>query len=435
MKTFTPCIIVPGIGQSKVDLLDKNNKRVKAAWPLELDTDDFISKLKKPLLKSVIFRRDMGFSEKIGEAVKDALYPVATDKDGVPENNLKIVEYNKSLAECTPEEKRYILKMVPMQKLCKIIGEENLYFFSFNSFGEPYKTADRLNDFIQQVKKEKKCDKVNLIPVSLGGVVSIAYLDKYAHQQDIKRVMYFVAALQGTYFISDTMEMNIKKENAASLIEFLTNKKTSDSITKITGLLPKKVKDKVLDSCFDSLSKTLLKNCAMMWGAVPPEKYLQLREKYIDEKNQKVLAEKTDKFFAAQKAFPEKISDYKSMGIEFFAVAGYGLQLIPVLASDKINSDTIIPVKSASLGAESADLGQTLNREKTEYISPDNTVDASKSVIKDTVWFFKNQPHDDIAYNDTALDIAAHVLAYDDFNSVHSDEKFPRFANRSDNRK
>ena len=118
--------------------------------------------------------------------------------------------------------------MVPMQRLGKIIGEDKLYFFSYNSFGEPYETAAMLNDFIQQIKKEHNCDKVNLVPVSMGGAVSIAYFDAYGHQDDIKRVMYFVAALQGTPVISDLMKLNINPDKAISLIEFLFPRKVSE---------------------------------------------------------------------------------------------------------------------------------------------------------------------------------------------------------------
>ena len=33
-----PTVIVPGIGQSKVDLIDDNGNKTGSAWPLHFDT-------------------------------------------------------------------------------------------------------------------------------------------------------------------------------------------------------------------------------------------------------------------------------------------------------------------------------------------------------------------------------------------------------------
>ena len=42
---YCPTIIVPGIGQSKVDLYSEDNKRIKCAWPLDVDTKAFVKKI------------------------------------------------------------------------------------------------------------------------------------------------------------------------------------------------------------------------------------------------------------------------------------------------------------------------------------------------------------------------------------------------------
>ena len=193
-QKYTPCIIIPGIGQSKIELLDGNGKKLKMAWQLEIGTDSIVKKLKYPFIRSVILRSDLGLSNKMASIVSEIVDPIATNDDGTMKNPIRVVDYPQSIADCTEDERNYIYRMVPMQRLGKIIGEDKLYFFSYNSFGEPYETAAMLNDFIQQIKKEHNCDKVNLVPVSMGGAVSIAYFDAYGHQDDIKRVMYFVAA-------------------------------------------------------------------------------------------------------------------------------------------------------------------------------------------------------------------------------------------------
>ena len=47
----TPCIVLPGIGQSKVELLDKKGEKVKMAWPLDVNGDALLGSLKGSLMK------------------------------------------------------------------------------------------------------------------------------------------------------------------------------------------------------------------------------------------------------------------------------------------------------------------------------------------------------------------------------------------------
>lgn len=59
-NSFYPCIILPGIGQSKTELVDENGKRIKNAWPLSIDEKEMLEAVKKPFIKSVLLRKDAG---------------------------------------------------------------------------------------------------------------------------------------------------------------------------------------------------------------------------------------------------------------------------------------------------------------------------------------------------------------------------------------
>lgn len=435
-QKYTPCIIIPGIGQSKIELLDENGSKLKMAWQLDIDTDSVVRKLKYPFIRSVILRNDLGLSKKMASIVSEIIDPIATNDDGTMKNPIRVVDYPQSIADCTEDDRNYIYRMVPMQRLGKIIGEDKLYFFSYNSFGEPYETAAMLNDFIQQIKKEHNCDKVNLVPVSMGGAVSIAYFDAYGHQDDIKRVMYFVAALQGTPVISDLMKLNINPDKAISLIEFLFPRKVSEMLKKILALLPRKVSSKMMLGAMKGLVDSAIIHCPSLWSTVPPTEYEALAEKHLSGEKYAVLRSKTDRFYKAQKKFPEHMMQLNSEGVDFFAVVGYNLQLLPIASADTASSDSMINVESASMGATAAPLGQKLGKEPDgNFISPDGTVDASTSLLPDRVWYFRNQQHDNTAYNDTALEIASRVLSDDSFTSVYSDKSLPRYGDAQDNGK
>lgn len=432
---YTPCIILPGIGQSKVEMVDKNGQKIKMAWPLDINGEELFGKLKAPLMKMMLFRKDGGFSDKVASVVKEAIDPIAVNTDGAMKNRIKVVSYPYSLAKCTADERRYIYKMVPLQKLSAVIGEENLYFFAYNSFGQPYETAEELDKFIQQVKEETGSDKVNLVPVSLGGALSTAYFDAYGYKNDVKRVMYFVAALQGSRLIGDIVAKNIDTSSILPIVEIFGSKSAAEKLGGMLGMLPEGVEQNIVAKLLDALLETTIINCPSMWSIIPPEMYPELADRYLSDKKLSVVREKADRYYNAQKNIREMITERMNNGTEFFAICGYNLQLVPISNSKQLCSDTIINTSSCSLGATTADLGTTLESGDEKYMSPDRTVDASTGFLKDRTWYFKDQQHDNTAYNDTALEIAKRVLSDDGFTDVWSDEDLPQFGVASDNRK
>ena len=434
--SHTPCIVLPGIGQSKVELLDKKGEKVKMAWPLDVDTGELFGRLKAPLMKMMLFRKDAGFSDKVASLVAEAIDPVAVNPDGTMKNNVRVVTYPR-LSDCTEDEKRYIYKMVPMQKLTAVIGEENLYFFAFNSFGEPYKTARALDAFIQQVKEETGSDKVNLVPVSLGGALATAYFDAYGSKNDVKRVLYFVAALEGTHLIADIMDKHLSADDPLSLLELFGSKDALEQLKGLTAMMPPGVLETALDKALDVLLHNTVCNCGMLWATVPPERYEALAVKYLSDTKHAALRAMTDKYWNAQKNLRAILAERQAAGTEFFAITGYNLRLLSVAATDKVSSDGIIHTSSCSLGAETKPLGEYYTEAEAAdnlYISPDRTVDASKGYLPDTTWYFKDQFHYATAYNDTALEIAKRVLSDDDFKDIFSDASLPQFGVAQDNR-
>lgn len=442
---FTPCVILPGIGQSKVELTDEKGKKIKMAWPLDVDGEELINKLKAPLMKMMLFRKDAGFSDKVASAVKEMADPIASRPDGTMKNHLRVVSYPKSLAECEPDEKRYIYKMVPLQMLSERIGEENLYFFAYNSFGDTYETAKELSSFIDMVKEKTGSEKVNLVPVSLGGALSTAYFELFRHKKEVKRVMYFVAALGGSHLIADVMGKNVKTDMGLAMVEMFTDAKTAESLSGILKMFPLGVFETTVDKALDAIITEVLVNSLSMWGIIPPERYEALRDRYLNDKEHFSLREKADSFYKYRLAFPQTVRELEAEGIEFFAICGYGLQLMELAKSDKMSSDGIINVSSTTLGALSAPLGETLGKLPEEgrvctnpdhnHLSPDGTVSAAYGLWPEKTWYFSSQGHDAMAYNDKALGIAARVLSDDSFTDIYSDAEFPQFGSVQDNRK
>ncbi|MBQ7688967.1 MAG: hypothetical protein IJT27_07095 [Clostridia bacterium] len=423
----TPVIILPGIGQSKMIMVDENGNKIKDAWQLDFDVQKF-SVLKKPLIRTMLLRRDLGLTDLFASLIRDALDPIATVPDGTMKHRIRVVDYPHSLANSTADEKRYINKMVPCQKVADRIGEDNIYFFAYNSFGEPYKTAAMLDEFIQKVKAEHGVSKVNLLPVSMGGALATAYFDAYGEKNDIKRVIYFVAALNGSAITAGLLNKEIYAENLNGLVRMFASRDKADKLHKAFGLLPKKVGEALIDKILDAVIETALVNAPAFWSIVPSHSYAALREKYLLKPEKAALLEKTDRFYNAQKNYEAIIRRQQAAGTEFFGCVGYGLPLVGISDPLRQTSDMIINLTSTAPGAKTAPLGSFLPADCTgEYISPDRTVDASGALFRDTMWYFAGQDHEGIAENETALEIAANVLSDDNFKNVYSDPAFPRF--------
>ena len=429
---YIPTILIPGIGQSRVNLVDASGNKIKRAWPLDLDSKGLIKKLTGPLTKMMMFRRDAGFSDAVANLVKEAVAPLKIDENGNFVENLKTESFMKSVAECSDDEKRFIYRMVPVERLSDIIGEDKLFFFAYNSFGNVREIAADLDKFVDFVLEKTGCEKINLVPISLGGAVANEYLAKFADKNRVHRVVNFVAATNGSLLISDILEKNLNLEDPVALLSLIGGG-SAEEIKPILKALPAGVMESCAEKVVDTIVYEVIKNSTLMWAVVPREKYPALAENLIN--NNKIIREQTDEFYNSHKDYKAFVENLMNSGVEFFNICGYGMQLIALIASSDVSSDTIINTSSASMGATTAKLGEELNCTDEKYLSPDKSVDASTSVLPDRTWFFKNQQHDGIAYNGVALDIAKNLLTNDEFNSVFSDENYPQFNNaRSDGR-
>lgn len=106
--------------------------------------------------------------------------------------------------------------------------------------------------------------------------------------------------------------------------------------------------------------------------------------------------------------FIKEMGAYAHIG----AVAKYGYLNVSLVEDNDIHSDALASLEHATFGTTVAKVGSKLTDDyiaakvaddKGKYISPDKVVDTSTSVIKDTVWVFKNAHHN---HCDMVFDIA-----------------------------
>jgi pimeloyl-ACP methyl ester carboxylesterase len=366
---------------------------------------------------------------------------LAYNEDGTPLNNFRVAGYdNRSVAECTEEEKEEIFSHVPIQSYTDKVGEENLYYYAYNSFGDMYSIVDGLEELIEKAKQDTGKDKVNLLPVSLGGAVSVAYVGEHPQNDDINKIVLIVPAADGSEIIGKIMLGQLDYSDTGLYRNMFTKLVGTDNYTGwliniALRVLPKSLVIDILKSVASGISDSALSRITTMWGLVPSSMYDELAEKYLVEGTK--FADDVEKFHNAQLNYVSNLKAYAASGIKIYDICGYGLELYSLIDSDS-NSDKIIHSASTSLGATFSKVNETLpsgytqqNYTDVNFMSPDGQVDASTCAFPYTTWFFGNQDHEKLARNDVVISLATQLLVVKEMD-VFTTVEYPQFNGHRD---
>ena len=457
-------IILPGIGQSESTYTTESGNEVSGGLFL-LDTDGLVNtiltKLAWPLLSSIFTQNvNDNLAASVYEVVSDLFYIQASDKEGNAKEELVLTRYEYPLSQYNEDDHGWFYRMFPMEPVVEAMQEaygatdpdynpeDYIYLSTFQLISDPYKSAKELKDFIAMVKEQTGCEKVNLVPISLGGTIMTAYLQLVQEEyngdfSDINKIVNIVACLNGTDLFSDffAREWNLADEFLYDeYIDLIVEANGMDaymgSLIKIAlKIIPKEVLYTILSSAIEALLDNMLVNCPQFWAMVTKERYEDLADRYLVGDEYAVLRAKTDWFQNARVNLVDNLNYVKdNYGVVTYSVAAYGLQFTDgeynffgiVGSSATTNSDGIINISSASLGATYAVPGAKV--ENAAMPSPDGELDISTCAFPDTTWFFKNQHHE-VGRNDVILKLLGQVITdqISSGNDAKAKERFPQF--------
>lgn len=433
-----PAIILPGIGQSKVILVDDAGNKLKNGWPLEVDGKDFLRPVLLPALGMLLTRQNTGVVAAVKKGIRQLLDPIACNPDGTRKHKAQVVSYPYSLADCTVDEKRYINKMVPTGSFAKEIGEDHLFFFAYDIFGEIEKTAAELDAYIQMVKAATGHSQVNLIPVSMGATIATAYFADFGQKQDVHRVVGVVPAWDGSVLVSELLHLHVDAENYEDLFVALLGKSDTKKIMKYLRYVPKKLIPKLILAIFESALETILVNSSTMWGVVPAQAYPHFCAKYLADPAHAALKAVCDKQYRERADFAAVVQRESARGVSFFSLCGCGVPVFGAVQAGNVNADMVVHTASASMGAHCVALGEALPADYRQqnlhcgdaqhnHIAPDRSLDASCGVLAETTWYFSGMEHEQAADNEQLLQLVAVLLRDDALKTVHQDPAYPQF--------
>ncbi len=458
-----PIIIIHGISQIDTVIMDEDGNpllddsgNVITGWPLTVDVKELVLGILFPVLLTLLTQKDFA-SEAGYKAACKALKYNECDLNGDPVYPTYVDRQYCSIAEMDQEHKDIVYGAVPFQEVGEEIGEENLYFFAYNSSGDVTQIAEDLNDYIEMVKEQTGADEVSLAPISMGGTVVTAWLEMYSGRYDlyydnygsVHKIVFVIAALDGSKILGDIFTDNTLLKDDEFLYtkilpELLEGEWYSYLINLALRILPNDVLDSILDSVLAGAKDTLVGNCTIFWALIPKDDFDECYEIYFKDKGSEYDTIRTKvKFYnTAQKNLQSNLNDFMSEenGGIAHAICSYGLQLYPIGASAlTVNADKIIHSASTSLFATFADLGKTLpvdyvakNPVCTDpthnHISPERVVDASTSYLPETTWYVQGLDHEKTGKSDSVINLAGVLLKDDTILDVHSDpENYPQF--------
>ena len=488
---YYPLIVVPGISHSITYVVDENYDAANAEDPSKppikqdafgndmtgstiiLDIPNTILAAVKyflgPLVASFITQSDFGLTDGIAKLADVAFGVQKTLPDGTFANNdIGLLEFNGSFADFAQKNPdfesymeyqcAYLYKILPLKSVAEIIGEENLFFFTFSLFGDPMSSAENLDEYIDMVLEKTGAEKVNLLPISLGGTIFTAFAEKFTNTNKVNSIVNIVPVLNGTQVVTDMYERDYNLDGEfwyQDLFPLVIGEFTEYGnlvghlVNLLIRALPAKVNAEMITSMYNVLLDNLLINTPQMWAMVTREDYPALAQRYLSDSEHSPVRAKTDAFYKAQMNLESNIKTMIKNGIEINIISGYSLftgdaryNFFHLMAdSDNVNGDGVINVESTTLGATAVLPGEKLPDDYKQaieseysYISPDRELDASTGVLPDNTWYFYNMNHEDTANNAPVINLALALIYSNEVENVHTNpEKYPQFNGNSDN--
>ena len=448
----TPTIIVHGLNQSQVVMVDEDgnyiieNGEYQEVDLITAEVGPLVKKLLWPLLKTLFLQKDY-ISEPLGEAAIDLFTYNICDDEGKEDEHISVLKYEKSIAECTEEEKRELYNTVPVDKVVTELGcpEDHLYYFMYNSFGNAMDICRDFHDFVEMVKTETGHDQVNIVPISLGGTVMNSYMEMYKDEiaGTIDKIIYIVPASDGSKLISDIFQYKFSTDDESLYLTMFPNLIegwTGYFVNVAIRILKNEVIVSVIDNTIEALVEGFLAKCTNMWALSCYEDWDAIIDGlHFDFKNDyPVIYEEALWYHNAQGNRDANLKYLMDNGTRVYDIVDTDYPLYCIVPSwTEYNADGIIHIDSTSLGCVSCPVGDTLDADDYEgktavctdpthnHINPAKTVDASYGLCPETTWYLYGQDHEGTARDDIILNLACEIIMGNVENIYN--EKYPQF--------
>ena len=456
VDTEHPVIIVHGIGQSEVFLCEDDNitkvlgsdgKPVQG-WPPKIDINGILPKLILPLLASLLLQHDIFLTSTLRGLAGDILSVFKMDETGHPTQNMQVERWHrygggvptslKDLATLAPAQRSTAYGHIPLEGMADLVGEENMYYFAYDSFGNLGDIVEELYQLIQDILAKHGTDKINVIPISLGGTVMNGLVEYYKDRniyKQLNNVVYVIAALDGSNIVGDLFTRQFATDNESlyrTMLPGLVEGYLGYLLNIAIRLLPKRLVMKVLDAVIDGAVGDVVGRSTMIWALLPQKYYAQASAEWLSDPSMANIKAQVAKYHDAQVNARDNIVELRSKGVNCYAISEYNYPMYNFVASAKsVSSDGVIHTDSTSMGATSVGVNKPLPADyvpKTPgYMDESRLIDASTGALPDYTWYFKNQDHERTGRCDVVMNLTLRLACGEADPTVHDMPEWPQF--------
>ena len=453
----TPLVIVDGFNSTKLYKNFGTENETEAFFGDDTDVETMITEVGGAFITGCIkyglADKDFEvFSQSFIPTLNKYFEPIAYNTDGTPKDTtIGFYRTTDSIADYSAEEKANLTTFAT--ETAKGYGEENTYNFSYDWRADPVEVAEELNDFIGEIKVKTNSRKVNVVALSLGSAIVLAYLAEHGGSS-INNLVFASPAWQGTSLVGNLFSGNVELdiyavENylvksadvsatthiAAYIISFiasyegLSHEYFGDLNATLQGVLPYVYRDTLIP---------LMAGMPGLWALVPDEDFVAAKDFLFPEGVDANLEAIINKYHDIQIDAKNIIEDAEDDGMNFGIVLGYNRQMVPI-NEEYEQSDEVIDVANMSGGATCAlylqaydDWGQVYNQKIKDghnHVSWDYKIDASTCMFPEQTWFIKNMKHSGYNLQEGTLDTILWLLNAKEQYTVFSDkENHPQFS-------
>lgn len=432
-----PIVLVPGYASAS--LCYEENGVTDSAWGWKISdlTVDFANN-SLSLIKGIellLRGRSDYLLYAVVESVRDLFEPMECNPDGTSKKNVRPVLFdadvtNDKYMNATYPDGDYRVELDMTGALDELVGEENVFYFNCDFRMSAVDCANTLDEYITQVKEFTQKDKVNIIAVSHGGLITSTYLKLYSHKQDVFNVVMDEPALEGAALAADFLNnsMTLDEESLVRYLEY--HSQLEIDVNWLMKTQPLGWVDETAKKIVPSLLESV-KYWGSLWDFVPLSEYEKLKKLHLDENESALLIEKTDYVhYEVMGHYPEIFAAAKSNGMNISIIAGYGTR---VLSGTPENSDGIITVRS-STGAACAPYGQRFEdgyvqavKTGERMISPSMDIDASTCYLPYNTWFVNGLYHGMEFWDEYSRSLLMKLITATEPIDVNSDSYYTRF--------
>ncbi len=382
---------------------------------LKFEALDVLNTVLDVLLSKVIRKDNDAYKQHIVDFVDSVFSPIASDKEGNSvSDNIYVQKYPKSMANY-PSLQKSLADFDEegfVRSACEKLGAENVYFFKYDWRQTPLEIADELNAVVEEAKISSGKDKVNIVGVSMGGVMCNAYLYEYGYDS-VNNMTYVSSAHNGTYVCGDAFAGNIVF-SGDTLYEALRSLIGETNIFEEVFFILLKISG-IFEVISDFVNEFIATNKALAYGSVMRDNFgtqlgmwslcpNDIFDEAVDfvfngyEAEYSVLLDKLDELRTFKFSTKQIIDGAFANGVNVSFIAGYNVVSAPIFESCYMNSDGVIETSLMSNFATVAPIGKTLDSSylancDKKLVSPDNIIDTSTAWYKECTWFIKGASH------------------------------------------